>query len=56
MLEEYQSIMNNDVSEIVPRRKEKSIETSKCVFKINHATDGSIDKYKARFMTRGFSQ
>ena len=25
-------------------------------FKIKHATDGSIEKYKARFMVHGFSQ
>jgi hypothetical protein len=56
MTEEYQSIMKNDVWEIVPRPKEKSVVTSKWVYKIKHAVDGSIDKYKARFMARGFSQ
>jgi hypothetical protein len=30
--------------------------TLKWIFKINHATDGSIDKYKARFVAGGFSQ
>jgi hypothetical protein len=55
MMEEYQSIMKNDVWEIVPRPKGKSVVTSKWIYKIKHATDGSI-KYKARFFTRGFSQ
>lgn len=56
MLEEYQSVMKNDVWEIVPRLKDKLVVTSKWVYKIKHVVDGSIDKYKARFVTRGFSQ
>ena len=34
----------------------KSVVTSKWVYKIKHAIDGSIHKYKARFVARGFSQ
>ena len=30
--------------------------TSKWIYKIKHATDGSIEKYKARYIERGFSQ
>ena len=30
--------------------------TSKWIYKIKHADDGSIEKYKARFVPRGFSQ
>jgi len=48
--------MKNDVWEIVPRLKDKVIVTSKWIFKIKHAVDGSIDKYKARFVARGFSK
>ena len=56
MIEEYQSIMKNDVWDVVPRPKEKSVVTSKWIYKIKHAADGSIEKYKARFVARGFSQ
>jgi hypothetical protein len=56
MAEEHQSIMRNEVWEIVPRPKEKSVVTSKWVYKIKHVADGSMDKYKARFVARGFSQ
>jgi hypothetical protein len=56
MTEEHQSITKNDVWEIVPRPKEKLEVFSKWVYKIKHATEGSVDKYKARFVARGFSQ
>jgi hypothetical protein len=47
--------MENNVWEIVPRPKEKSIVTSKWVYKIKHAEDKSVEKYKERFIARGFS-
>ena len=56
MTEEYESILKNDVRDIVPRPEGKSIVTSKWIFKIKHATDESVEKYKARFVARGFSQ
>ena len=55
MLEEYQSIMKNDAWDVVPRPEGKSMVTSKWIDKIKHATDGSIEKYKARFVAHGFS-
>jgi hypothetical protein len=56
MTEEYQSIMNNDVWEVVPKMKNKDVVSSKWIYKIKHATDESIEKYKEIFMARGFSQ
>jgi len=56
MVEEYTSIIKNNVWEVVLRLKGKSIVTSKWLYKINHAADGSIEKFKARFVARGFSQ
>src|SRR5713101_2939269 len=56
MTEEYQSIMKNDVWDIVPKPKGKSVVSSKWICKIKHVDDGSIEKYNARFVARGFSQ
>ena len=55
MTEEYRSIMKNEVREIVPRSKNKDGVSYRWLLKIKHATDGSIEKYKARFVARGFS-
>ena len=45
MIEEYQSIMKNDVWEIVLRPEKKYVVTSKWIYKIKHAVDGNIEKY-----------
>lgn len=56
MQEEYNSIIKNNVWEVVPRPTDKSIVSSKWIFKLKHVVDGSIEKYKAKFVARGFSQ
>jgi hypothetical protein len=56
MQEEYDSIMRNDVWEVVPRLEGKSVVTSRWLYKIKYAADGNIEKHKARFVARGFSQ
>jgi hypothetical protein len=56
MIEEYQYIMKNKVWEIVPRPKNEDVVSSRWLLKIKHDANGSIEKYKARFFARGFSQ
>jgi hypothetical protein len=56
MMEEYASIMKNDVWEVVPKLESKKVVGSKWIYKVKHATDGSVDKYKAHFVAKGFSQ
>jgi len=56
MIKEYQSIMKNDVWDVVPRLKGNSVVTSKWIYKTKHAADESVEKYKARFVACGFSQ
>ena len=41
---------------IVPRPEDKEDVTSKWLYKIKHGSDGSVEKFKARFVARGFSQ
>ena len=55
MIEEYRSIMKNDVWDVVPRPNGKLVGTSKWIYNIKHAIDGSIQKYKSIFVAHGFS-
>ena len=56
MMAEYHSIMKNDVWEIVLRPEGKSVVTSRWLYKMKHVADGSVEKYKARFVAWRFSQ
>ena len=56
MVDEYQYVIKNEVWEVVPSPKDKLLVSLKWIFKIKHSVDGSIEKYKERFVTRGFSQ
>jgi hypothetical protein len=53
---EYTSIMKNDVWDIMPRPEGKSMVSSKWLYKIKHVANGNIEKFKVRFVARGFSQ
>ena len=56
MVEEYDSIFKNTAWEIVPRPVEKSVVGLRWIYKVKQAFDGSVEKYKAIFVARGFSQ
>ena len=38
------------------RPKGKKVVGSRCIYKVKHAADRSVEKYKVRFMAKGFSQ
>ena len=56
MVEEYDSIMKNQVWEVVPRPEGKKVVGSRWIDKVKHVADGSVEKYKMCFMAKGFSQ
>eukprot|EP00253_Pinus_taeda_P013990 PITA_13990 len=56
MVEEYDSIVQNSVWDVVPRPENKSVVSSCWLYKVKQAADGSVEKHKARFVARGFSQ
>lgn len=56
MVEEYDSIVRNSVWDVVPRPEKKSVVSSRWLYKVKQVVDGSVEKHKARFVARGFSQ
>eukprot|EP00253_Pinus_taeda_P035128 PITA_35128 len=55
MNEEYNSIMKNDTWELTKLPKDKVPIGCKWLFKPKFNVDGSIDKYKARLVSKGYS-
>jgi len=56
MVEEHESIMKKNVWEVVLRPKEKLVVGSRWIYKVKHAADGSIEKYKAKLAAKTFSK
>ena len=54
--EELQSLVDNDVYEIVPIPKGAKLITSKMVLRIKLDSPGNIERYKIRIVARGFTQ
>lgn len=56
MQEEINTLHTNRTWTLVPRKLDMNLVSSKWVFKIKTRADGSIERYKARLVTRGFTQ
>ena len=50
------SLSKNDTWTLVPRPNNVNIVSNRWVFKVKHKSDGSIDRYKARLVARGYTQ
>ena len=53
---EYESLNDNGTWELVERPKGRKLVSCKWVFKVKHNADGTVDRYKARLVARGFTQ
>ena len=56
MKEEIIALEQNQTWDLVPKPKDVKPISCKWVYKIKHRPDGSIERYKARLVARGFSQ
>ena len=56
MVEEYDSIVWNNVWDVVPRPENKSVVSSHWLYKVKQAADGSVEKHNEIFVAHGFSQ
>jgi hypothetical protein len=56
MEDEYGALMSNGTWELVARPRGSNVVTDKWVFTHKLRADGSFDRYKARWLLRGFTQ
>ncbi|KAH9714416.1 retrovirus-related pol polyprotein from transposon RE1 [Citrus sinensis] len=56
MEEEYSALLKNNTWSLVPRSDGQKIVGNKWVYRVKHNSDGSLAKYKARLVTKGFQQ
>jgi hypothetical protein len=56
MEEEYGALMSNGTWELFPRSQGSNVVTGKWVFTHKLRVDGTLDRYKARWILRGFTQ
>ncbi|KAM1753554.1 hypothetical protein ACFX12_006125 [Malus domestica] len=56
MKEEIDALQQNQTWDIVPKPRDVKPISCKWIYKIKHRLDGSIERYKARLVARGFSQ
>ena len=47
MVEEYDSVVGNSVWDVVPRLKNKSVVSSRWLYKVKKDVDGSVENHKA---------
>jgi hypothetical protein len=56
MNEEYCSLMANNTWDLVPLPKGRKLFRCKWVYRTKYASDGSVERHKARLVSKGFSQ
>lgn len=56
MNSEYQSLMDNKTWQLVPAPADRKLVTCKWLLRKKFHSDGSVSRYKARLVARGFSQ
>jgi hypothetical protein len=55
-MEEYEALLSNSTWDLVPRPSGANVITDKWIFKHKLKADDSLDRYKARWVLRGFTQ
>jgi len=56
MEEEHSALLQNHTWDLVPRPPRANVVTGKWIFKHKLQSDGSLERYKARWVLRGFTQ
>ena len=56
MIDEYSALLSNNTWDLVDPPRNANIVTGKWIFRHKLKSDGSLDRYKARWVLRGFTQ
>jgi hypothetical protein len=56
MRDEIQALRSNNTWSLVPFHPSMNVVGSRWVYMIKHRVDGSIERYKAHLVARGFTQ
>jgi hypothetical protein len=56
MEEEYEALLNNQTWHLVPSSSNKNVIDCKWVYRIKKRANGTIDRYKAHLVAKGFNQ
>jgi hypothetical protein len=56
MDKEHEALLKNNTWHLVPRPKDKNIVGCKWVYKVKHKADGTVERYKAQLVAKGFKQ
>ena len=56
MNEEYKSMQDNQVLDLVPLPEGKKLIGCKWIFKTKRDSEGNVERYKTRFVAKGFTQ
>jgi hypothetical protein len=56
MEDEFQALLTNNTWTLVPRPPHANVVSGKWIFKHKFHSDGSLERYKARWVLRGFTQ
>ena len=56
MKEKYDALIKNNTWTLVTRQADQHVVGNKWVYIIKYNTDGSVTKYKVRFVAKGFQQ
>jgi hypothetical protein len=56
MEEEYAALLANQTWELVPRPPGSNVVIGKCIWTHKRRADDTIERYKARWVLRGFTQ
>lgn len=56
MQQEYDALLANATWDLVPWPPDHNVIQTKWVYKVKQKSDGSLDRYKAHFVEKGFQQ